>query len=353
MKKTLIALAVLGLGTTAVYAQSNVTIYGVVDTGYYKESGRDVYMGENTNNRIGFRGAEDLGGGLKATFELEQRFNLNDGTAKSDREWEGAANIGLSGEWGRVRFGRVNELPTESFRQLDPFFQDGVAHMLYNSQRVVRISNTARYDSPNFNGLVVSLTYSLGENTKNVSNALTSAGADNDGYALSLHYDKGPLVLLANWSRLADSDNGYVWDIGAGYRFGPAKVTLGYERTKDKGWNLGKATRSWLNPAGVKSKQDNWMLGLEWQVGPGRVMGLVNYVKVDDSNVAALDDKDAFRYGLGYTWDLSKRTAFYFQAAYTDYDNKSLASFYRGSNKNALNENDSVYGISVGMTHKF
>ena len=79
MKKTLIALAVLGAAAGVAHAQSNVTIYGIVDTGFIKESGSDIKMGENVNNRIGFRGVEDLGSGQKATFELEKRFELADG----------------------------------------------------------------------------------------------------------------------------------------------------------------------------------------------------------------------------------------------------------------------------------
>ena len=80
MKKTLIALAVMGAVAGVAHAQSNVTIYGVVDTGLIKESGSDIRMGGNVDSRIGFRGVEDLGSGMKATFELERRFNLNDGT---------------------------------------------------------------------------------------------------------------------------------------------------------------------------------------------------------------------------------------------------------------------------------
>ena len=68
-------------------------------------------MGENTNNRIGFTGTEDLGSGLAATFQLERRFNLNDGTSATDLDWEGAANVGLASEkWGKVRMGRMNEI---------------------------------------------------------------------------------------------------------------------------------------------------------------------------------------------------------------------------------------------------
>ncbi len=184
---------------------------------------------------------------------------------------------------------------------------------------------------------------------------MVNANADNDGYAISLGYNQGPLTLLANWSRLVDSGDSYVWNVGAGYAFGPAKVTLGYERTKDKGWNQGNRAASWVNASGVQSEQDNWMLGLEWKMGPGRIQGLVNYVNVDDSNLAALNDKDALKYSLGYTWDLSKRTAFYVQGAYSNYDNPTMAAFYRGNGVGYrdFGQDDNVWAFAIGMTHKF
>lgn len=132
MKKSLLALALLGTFTGMTYAQSNVTLYGVVDTGLIKETGTDVRMGSNVESRLGFRGVEDLGSGLKASFELEHRFNLNDGTgsdaynfddlAHSNKtpDWRGAANVGLKSDlWGAVRLGRVNDLSVETYRRID------------------------------------------------------------------------------------------------------------------------------------------------------------------------------------------------------------------------------------------
>ena len=98
MKKTIISLAVLGTLSGIAHAQTNVKIYGIVDTGFIKQTDADWKMGENTNNRIGFTGTEDLGSGLAATFQLERRFNLNDGTSATDLDWEGAANVGKMGE---------------------------------------------------------------------------------------------------------------------------------------------------------------------------------------------------------------------------------------------------------------
>ena len=359
MKKTLIALAVLGAAAGVAHAQSNVTIYGIVDTGFIKESGKDWKMGENVNNRIGFRGVEDLGSGQAATFELEKRFELADGTnkgyngadnGKKATDWDGAANVGLKGSnWGAVRLGRVNELSTETIRKMDPFYQYGVGSMIYSTQRSARISNTVRYDSLNWSGFHFGASYSLGGNTKNLdaSDSLykaVSAGADNDGYAISLGYDNGPLALVGNWSRLADSDKSSVWNLGAAYKFGPARISLAYEQTKDKGWYLGD--QAYKSTNGLESTQKNWLLGLEWTLGPGRLNASVQYDRVKAEDWGN-DTKKLWKYALGYTYNLSKRTSLYGNVAYTNYDDEAMGNFYGATNR------DSVTGVQLGITHKF
>ena len=390
MKKTLIALAVLGAAAGVAHAQSNVTIYGVVDTGFIKKSGQDVEMGENVNNRLGFRGVEDLGGGMKATFELERRFNLNDGTLKEDdKDWDGAANVGLKGDsWGAVRLGRVNELTTETIRKFDPFYQYGVGAMLEGNQRSPRIDNTIRYDSPNWSGFHFGASYSLGGNTDKDSadpsiraegdymgdvdewtyEGLKTAGADNDGYAIMLGYDNGPLSLVGNWSRLADSRKSSVWNLGAAYRFGDAKVELVYQQTKDKGWANGERSNwndntsafgKWvaaeyngenlvgengINIDSITEKQ--WLLGLEWKLGPGRLNASAQWMEVEANGGMHISDKDIYKYAIGYTYDLSKRTAIYGNVAYTDYDDEDVARLYGDTD-------DGTYGVQIGITHKF
>ena len=369
MKKTLIALAVLGAAAGVAHAQSNVTIYGVVDTGFVKKSGQDVSMEENVNNRLGFRGVEDLGSGQKATFELERRFNLNDGSAKNEKDWDGLANVGLKGDnWGAIRLGRVNELTTETIRKFDPFYQYGVANMIYGTQRMLHIDNTIRYDSPNWSGFHFGATYSLGGNTDKDSAEGTPIytakeagnGYDNDGYGIMLGYDNGPLALVGNWSRLADSKKSSVWNLGAGYRFGDAKVELVYQQTKDNGWAVGKE-RSWKstdfldwvgknsteNWAGVDTlKEKQWLLGLEWKLGPGRLNASAQWMEVEANGGMHISDKDIYKYAIGYTYDLSKRTAIYGNVAYTDYDDEDVARLYGDTD-------DGTYGVQVGITHKF
>jgi predicted porin len=370
MKKTLIALAVLGAAAGVAHAQSNVTIYGIVDTGFIKKSGHDVEMGENVNNRLGFRGVEDLGGGQKATFELEQRFKLNNGTnnsgkgyKKNERDFAGLANVGLKGDnWGSVKLGRVNELTTETIRKFDPFYQYGVGSMMYGSQRVRGIDNTVRYDSLNWGGFHFGATYSLGSNmdkdsrdTGDYGQALKDAAADNDGYGIMLGYDNGPLSLVGNWSRLADSKKSSVWNLGAAYRFGPAKVELLYQQTIDKGYALGdKSAWKTAKIDGVETayagandiRENQWLLGLEWKLGPGRLNASAQWMEVQANGGQHISDKDIYKYAVGYTYDLSKRTSIYGNVAYTDYDDKEVAALYGDTD-------DGTYGVQVGITHKF
>ena len=376
MKKTLIALAVLGAAAGVAHAQSNVTIYGIVDTGFIKKSGQDVKMGENVNNRLGFRGVEDLGGGQKATFELERRFDLNNGVEKGDSDgFDGASNVGLKGDnWGAVRLGRVNELTTETIRKFDPFYQYGVGGMFDSTQRSARISNTIRYDSLNWSGFHFGASYTLGGNTNSKSIAapadildgdpatmgnVKENGADNDGYAVMLGYDNGPLALVGNWSRLADSKDSSVWNLGAAYRFGPAKVELVYQQTKDKGWRNGELS-NWNTTKFIKKidtadraryedirelKEKQWLLGLEWKLGPGRLNASAQYMEVESTG-GDVSDKDVYKYALGYTYDLSKRTSLYGIVAYTDYDDENVARVFG-------DVEDSVTGVQVGITHRF
>ena len=356
MKKKILALAVLGAAAGMAQAQSNVQIYGTVDTGYVKESGSDVYMGENATNLIGFRGYEDLGGGLKATFELEKQFTLQDGqsmdTYMGDRlkgqdsaDWLGAANLGLEGDWGKVRFGRVSEISYEYFWTLDPFEQGttGASLALYNKTHSEQLSNTARYDSPEWNGLGFSASVSLGQDRRN-----NSDDNKNTGFGGGIHYDNGPLVLMANYNRLADSNESWVWNIGGGYEFGPARVTVGYQSSKFKDQKNSMVVQNDDDPDFFqKMDQEEWMIGLTYDIGPGQLKLAYNRASID--NWKEGKDGDTDKFALGYTYNLSKRTSIYGVLSYTDSDNGQVGSIY---NNNGV-EKSEVYGVQVGMTHNF
>ncbi len=329
MKKSFIALAVLGAAGVA-HAQSSVTIYGAVDVGFIKESGKQLYMGENYNNRLGVRGSEDLGGGLKATFNLEQRFQLQDGTSdsiNSGQLFDGAANVGLMGSFGHVRVGRMNQLSTETYRVLDPFQQYGIGGMIESDIRTARLSNTVRWDSPVYNGVKLGASYTL--KASNTDYGGYSSGT-KAGYALNATYTNGPLYLVANYDKLANeahagSIGNSLWNIGGSYQFGPARISAGYESTKIPTYD---------------EKQKGFLVGLTYAMGSGLIKAAYSQAKWDDF----AHDKQS-KYAIGYTHNLSKRTA-----VYADYA-RTKTSWPAGQDTRA--GSDSVNAFAVGITHKF
>ena len=360
MKKTLIALAVLGTCAGAAYAQTNVTIYGTVDTGLIKETGSDVRMGSNEDSRIGFKGTEELGSGMKATFQLERRFSLNNGTKFSGNdaldilqgedpdgedgvEWQGAANVGLQGEaWGAVRLGRVNDIAIENFGTLDPFAYYGVGSAMggYNILYSEELANTIRYDSPSWAGFGINLSYTLGHETHGAENRIYD-DYGNDGFGIGLKYDNGPLMLTANYDRLADSDKSWLWNAGGAYTYQGFKVSVGYQSTKVK-----SAAAYVLADVDSEIDQKDWLVGLQYNTGPHTVKFSYNRGEVESHTEY---DGKANKYSLGYTYDMSKRTSLYAMVAYTDSDNDSVGEIY---NSNDVAD-DSVTGVQIGMTHRF
>ncbi len=355
MKQKLIVFAGMGLALGMAHAQTNVTLYGTVDTGFIKESGSDVRMDENAANVIGFKGTEELGSGLRATFQLERQFQLPNGTNKDTYslddsisralggrktvDWTGAANVGLEGNWGAFRLGRVNEMSVEYYTEVDPFLQGSTGSSLakYSLLRSEQLSNTIRYDSPVFSGMQFGLTYTLGTDghDRNFSRDIL-----NDGFGVSLRYENGPLFLTGNFSRQADSDRSYVWNLGGAWDFDPVKLSLGYQKSNLKDLSV-------LNLDDIDSpvKQKTWLVGLQYKLGAGTVNASYNRASVDGT----AHDGNANKYALGYTYNLSKRTSLYAVASYLDSDNGYVASI----NNDMGTENTSITGVQFGMTHNF
>lgn len=347
MKKTLIASLVLGMATCAVQAQSNVTVYGLIDSGLVKETGSDVRIGHNIESRIGFKGTEDLGAGNKAFFVLERRVNLNDGTFGSawdhddythrrNAEWQGPSLIGLSGGWGAVSLGRVVNLTVENYSQIDPFGQYSVASGLsaYYFLRTELLSNAIRYDSPVWQGFSFGASYTLGADDRD--HILSNRDDYNDGYNLSAKYDNGPVLAMANYNRLADSNNSYTWNLGGAYTMGDATVSLGYEKNRDKS-------------LGDNMDFDTWILGMKYRIGKGTLNASYNRADIDEGNY----NGHANKYALGYTYDLSRRTSLYGMVAWTDFHDERGAWYFGRRAEEPGKYDDSVTGVQVGITHRF
>jgi general bacterial porin, GBP family len=350
MKKTIIALAVLSCAAAA-QAQSNVIVYGTVDASYVKQTNSSITMNPalasaspyapyDQRSRIGFMGSEELGGGLKATFQLERRFTTASGASYgSTTDFYGAANVGLAGNFGQVRFGRVGELSTETYRVIDPFEQYGVGSMYTawwrGDNRNDTIGYTARYDSPVFNGFKLGASYTV-KNSTDVIRFWSVNSSPNNGWALSATYTNGPVYLVANYNKPADRLNGYNWNVGGAYAFGPVRVSLGYfgPVRVSLGYEKMEDIDSW-----PYSSQKNIIVGLSYTVGAGVIKA--SYNKGEGAGSASWGF-DGDKWAIGYTHNLSKRTS-----AYVSYAHDKVEAMSHGGSPGSSSS------VELGLTHKF
>ena len=330
MKKSLLALAVLGGFVGVASAQSSVTLFGIVDVSAkaVKNDGVGTLKslansGINTS-RLGFRGVEDLGGGLKAGFWLEGALSNDDGTP-AGLDFRRRSTVSLMGGFGEVRLGRDYSPTFWSTTIFDPFGTNGVGSSLnmtrYSGQtNYVRASNSISYLTPAMGGLYGQLTVAAGENVtgKYVGGRI--------GYAA------GPFNVAAAVGRtdafgaVPDFD---VWNIAGSWNFGMATVMAQYNNEE-----LGTA------------EENRALLGVVVPLGQGELHA--SYIRTDEK--AGLN-RDANQLALGYVYNLSKRTALYGTVARID--NKTGSNFAIGGGNAGITVGGNSTGMEVGLRHSF
>ena len=251
MKKSLIALAVLGF-TGAAMAQSSVTLYGVADAGIARTEARNPITGDKTSktgmaasgtmnngtSRLGVRGVEDLGGGLKVGFNFEHGLSLGNGAGNlsGGQMWSRAANLWIGGNWGTFKMGRTLN---PSFYGLATWELTGTANysVVGNTYGFTgegpRTSNQFSYKTPNLGGFTAELGYVLKD--------------DNAGKAkwdLNAIYANGPIGVGLSVNKEKDSKTNYA--LGGNYNFGSFVVAASYNNVyaagsdlKRRGFSLG------------------------------------------------------------------------------------------------------------------
>ena len=318
MKKTMLSIAVLSLLSGAAAAQSNVTIYGIVDAGIAREDNgaattNRLDAGTQSGSRIGFRATEDLGGGLSAIAVMENGFATDTGAATQGGLLFGReASVGLRWNGGLVKLGRFKTPIYMALDNLDPFnvgLGGGADRLFYNGSIVIRADNTVRYETPNLNGFVGSAAYSFGEVAGNNS--------ANRQYGLGLDYINGPVdVRFAyhkrNSATPVSTDTG-TWVLGGVYNFNVAKVHLIVGEDK-------------VEPAsGASVKTRDALIGVTVPVGAHKFLATYGRNKVDD-----LADSQSKQLALGYTYNLSKRTNLY--ASYSRLQNDGAVRIKTAAN---------------------
>ncbi|MDO9438355.1 porin [Hydrogenophaga sp.] len=220
MKKTLIALAVLGSVAGVAQAQSSVTLYGLVDAwvgsnkatvsggGAPTVSNRVTSLdsGVFSTSRFGLKGTEDLGGGLKANFQLEQGFDASNGTTTNGTAFNRQSWVGLSGGFGEVQLGRT-WTPYDDTRALanDSFNSNSAASFRTWAAYYDRTSNGIRYNTPSFGGFSAAVAYALGEDE-------TAANSRSSLTSFSLNYANGPFVAGLAYQSERDNSAATIFD---------------------------------------------------------------------------------------------------------------------------------------------
>lgn len=304
MKRQLFVLAALAGLSVPAMAQSSVTLYGLIGLEVGKNPGSPNKVVQNgANSRLGFRGAEDLGGGLRAFFTLEHRFEPDTATQSDPaRFWNGRSIVGLEGGFGRVWMGREY---TPLFLNValvgDPWGWTGIGAL---DSGMANIGAYSRYDN------TINYQYSAGGLTAWVQTAERDNNGTGSGSAaamkrpmsLALSYGAGPAYVAFGYdTRINDRDG--LWTVVGTYNLGVVKLYATYANGKTV----------------AAAKHREIVLAATAQLGSGQLRLGVDQVKRTTNPTATLKQQVAF----GYHYPLSRRTTVF--ADFTN-DSKVAAS---------------------------
>lgn len=340
MKKSLLALAALTAFAGVASAQSSVTLFGIVDVSVTSgKSGGNSLKGvasdQLNSNRLGFRGVEDLGGGLKAGFWIEGAMSPDNGTA-GGQTWQRRSTVSLMGGFGEVRLGRDYTPSFWNYTVFDPFGTNGPGSMLNvvstvgsSAGTLVRANNTVGYFLPAMGGLYGQLMVAAGEGVKAPTNKYTGG---------RIGYAAGPLNVAAAYGKTskdgsADMDDFKDKNIGASFAIGPATIIAQY--SKRDYWNRDQKTA---------------LIGGTYAIGASTLK--LSYVKSTGSSSLY----EAKQVAVGYQYDLSKRTALYgtYSSLTNDGNAATGARFTVGASAPAqVQGGESSKGLAIGVRHAF
>lgn len=373
-KKTLAAVAVLGAFAGSAFA-ANVTMYGIIDTGLGYTStdkgyGEDVNTfqmraGQNSSNRFGVKGEEDLGNGVKVGFVLENGFNSDDGTFNNgDRLFDREALLYVNGTFGELGMGRQGELASGNGRyglfggKVSPFstaWADIGGHKYVMGAGFDRMDNTVTYKTPTFAGFNVLAQYSFKKDS--VKDTGREGSSDvNRQYALGASFTAGDLYLTGivtqtNVESLGQKDveDPLTISLGGNYNFGVAKLYVAGQYFKDSNIAVpalqDKQISKTSKTFGVQYNGYGMTVGADVPAFGGTAKALVGYMNAEDQAEKDAHDMQRYVFSVGYEYPLSKRTLVYGGAGYT-------MDSYDKADK-GVDDKASMVAVSAGLVHKF
>ncbi|WP_083655012.1 porin [Burkholderia sp. SRS-W-2-2016] len=370
MKKSLLALVALSAFTSTAHSQSNVTLYGIADSGITytnNQNGHSAWQATSGNvqgARFGLLGMEDLGGGNQAVFRLENGFNIESGAlGQGGRMFGRQAYVGFANStYGTFTMGRQYN-PMQDF--VAPLAVAGSLSLTQyglhpldndNINNTYRTNNTVKYTSPNLAGFQAGALYGFSNSTN---------FADNRSWSIGASYAHGPLQVAAAYVRLSNpalnttgaiaSDNYYspaylksatsvqMWGAGANYAIGHATFGLLYT-----GSLFGNTTGSlFQGTANGSLRFNNYEGGFRYAFTPALNFALgETYTQVSQNS----ESGHYLQTSVGMQYFLSKRTDLYANLVYQTTSN-NLHAWIQGVGS-ASSTTAQVVGI-VGMRHRF
>ncbi len=381
MKKTLLVGALAGAFATMAHAQSSVTLYGLIDAGItYTNNQRGSHNFQQTTgsvngSRWGLRGAEDLGGGLKAIFTLENGFGINDGTLKQNgREFGRQAFVGLSSDqFGTVTLGRQYD---DVVQYLGPLALTGTqyggtyfAHPFDNDNldNSFRINNSVHFQSANYGGFKLGALYGFSNAAGQFANNRTwSVGASYSWMGLNvaaayMQIDNDLNAANATGSVAGDATfaAGRQRTFGAGlnYTFGPATAGFVYTQTRLRdastinASNAGTLAAFPLSAAGTTTKVNfqNFEVNGRYALTPAvSLAGSYTYTVASMNGARPKWNQ----FGLQADYALSKRTDVYVEGEYQLAIAKGQG-FTADLNGLPASSNNKQVAATVGLRHRF
>ncbi|AKJ30316.1 porin [Caldimonas brevitalea] len=361
IKQVALAAMAFVAGASANAQTSGVTLYGVADAFVQYTDADDsvtrLQSGGLNGSRLGLRGVEDLGGGLRAVFTIEHGFSIdNGGVGQSEVFWGRQAFVGLAGNFGQVTLGRqyssiypaTNDFSAFTSGSYGP--STGVIGGFGGYEPVrgtggtaatagtvsgtglggpIRINNSVKYETPSLGGLKIGALWGMGEAADSATDTRVA-----DIYA---RYSAGPIDAIVSFvdDRIEATDVQHrTITAAATYSFGAFRLLGGYLKLDDRG--------------ATDVDGDGWWLGGEFKFGPSTLRA--QYV----ANNPDQGDNDSQAFGVGYQYDLSKRTALY--TAVTHFKNDGTIR-YNSSVPGGIvptgATGENINEFAVGVRHSF
>lgn len=358
MKKLLAAAVAAAVIAPASVMAAGPTLYGKLhlvvsnnDNNGSSNAGTkyDEWSMSDRSSRIGVKGSEDLGNGMKVGYLIEWGIAM-DGTANDMRQRNRA--ITLSGDWGTALVGKW-DTPFKSLGRKVDLFGDSIGDFRNLHEQEFRLDNVIAYVTPNMSGFSATIAYSFDHSEVGfvTDDGYPGESTDNSAYSFNAIYNNGPIMVGVGYTNASLNDvtsapagvedSMSAWRVAGSYEMGDFKVLAGYTDYTDNMFVDG-------------ADPSVWTLGGSYKMGNNTIK--LQYADRDESDSNMDDEADMWVIGLDHA--LSKRTNVYVTYASVDNDTNSARTPWRAAmsspNSNGLGVADEdADSFAVGIIHKF